>query len=957
MPLRELAVQPLVKITLPENSDIQIFFFGRRLRLFVATKLSIVVALALSLVLPFHCALAQDEETAELSVSDIVDKAFTAYGGKEALEQIDYLSVVNGRQISTAAGRTELGYRLARKNGKWRIDLERLPEKAQNSENTEKAEKAEKTENTEKPPAQSSQSAAGDESEKSQPSQTAGAPTADQKSAAAKPLESQTDVKPSPQSEVLGFDGQNGWRLYGREASSLSGDELDALTEKVCRHPGLLTYWQEPDTDLKLVGRTLYKQLPVYTLLLTAKGRSPTTFYVDEKNFLVVALAYDMPAEGAKSVHYAVEYSQYRPTGGTLFPFKQTQFKDSAKDSELVVTSASVGQPIEDSLFDRPKQTGRFRLARPLTVPFEYADNENVVKCRVNNSEDVDFLFDTGASDTIIDRRIAAQNFLAKQDKFDIAGYSGMVQANRSDLKRFEIGSLVLNDVPVRVLDMSAQSRQMGRQIAGIIGTNIISQFLVTIDYSKPNLAFDDIESAVRPVKAANVPFSFRQLPYIKVSLNGRDEQLLLVDTGAAFNHLPTTIAQRHVQGDPANVRHVTEATGLDGRPVQLGRLVLDAVSLGGLTRRAVPFTYPIQQDKRAAQPKKPTPESKERAGFFQDSNFGILGNPFWENFIVTVDYRFQRLLLQVNPVYKLRSDMDDALSLGDTKLVAHRDYRQSEVCYQKALMLADGARDIKMQARLLGRLGNLRRIMAKDLNRPEHAKAAYQYFVRAQELAKKVGARDVEGRILADWSLLYSDNGQKAIAKQAIDRALVLAPQDANVNVDCAVHLYRSKLFPEMQRYVEKALFLEPSNWSALWYQVKLSENFQDLPRVVATLKEILRFYPWSKVAQEKMASVKASMNLPTVTPAQSDAPQTVQPAQPGTAQPGNPWMPRVPSVTPTPAGKDVPTISPWGQGSRSQPSVPMITPMNRSVGPGPAGGGKQVPMIVPTNSKEKVR
>ncbi len=66
--------------------------------------------------------------------------------------------------------------------------------------------------------------------------------------------------------------------FFGREASSLSGDELDLLTEKICRHPGLLTYWQEPDTDLKLVGRTLYKQSPVYTLLLTAKGRAPTTF-------------------------------------------------------------------------------------------------------------------------------------------------------------------------------------------------------------------------------------------------------------------------------------------------------------------------------------------------------------------------------------------------------------------------------------------------------------------------------------------------------------------------------------------------------------------------------------------------------------------------------------------------------------------------------------------------------
>jgi hypothetical protein len=63
------------------------------------------------------------------------------------------------------------------------------------------------------------------------------------------------------------------------------------------------------------------------------------------------------------------------------------------------------------------------------------------------------------------------------------------------------------------------------------------------------------------------------------------------------------------------------------------------------------------------------------------------------------------------------------------------------------------------------------------------------------------------------------------------------------------------------MQKYVEKALFLEPSNWQALWYQVKLSENFFDTPKVVATLKEILRFYPWSKVAADKLKSLNMTV------------------------------------------------------------------------------------------------
>ncbi len=119
-----------------------------------------------------------------------------------------------------------------------------------------------------------------------------------------------------------------------------------------------------------------------------------------------------------------------------------------------------------------------------------------------------------------------------------------------------------------------------------------------------------------------------------------------------------------------------------------------------------------------------------------------------------------------------------------------------------------------------------------------------------------------MEGRILADWSLLYLDNGQMDSAKQTMDRALQLAPQDAAVNVDCSVHLYKSQRFPEMQRYIEKALFLEPDNWQALWYQVKLSETFADMPKAVSTLKEILRFYPWSKLAQEKLSTLEGQMN-----------------------------------------------------------------------------------------------
>jgi GDP-D-mannose dehydratase len=59
------------------------------------------------------------------------------------------------------------------------------------------------------------------------------------------------------------------------------------------------------------------------------------------------------------------------------------------------------------------------------------------------------------------------------------------------------------------------------------------------------------------------------------------------------------------------------------------------------------------------------------------------------------------------------------------------------------------------------------------------------------------------------------------------------------------------------MQFYIEKALRLDAKNWQALWYQVKLSEMFGDSQKEKATLAEIVKFYPWSQVAQSKLKAL----------------------------------------------------------------------------------------------------
>lgn len=373
-------------------------------------------------------------------------------------------------------------------------------------------------------------------------------------------------------------------------------------------------------------------------------------------------------------------------------------------------------------------------------------------------------------------------------------------------------------------------------------------------------ITFGDLETTPRAPDAVALPFAEEQAPFVTALLNGKEPVTLLMDTGAAFNHLPAAIAKRYAGNDSAQIKHFTEGTGLDGQPIKLGTLTLDNVIVHGFAVRKVTFTYPYKDAGASEAGANQKGSAISRDGFFQNAQAGILGNPFWQNFITTIDWKYQRLLLQNNPTFKVRDEIERSLVTGDNAITLHRDYRSAELAYQRAMIAADNSGDPKEQAKLLGRLGNLRRIMAKDLSRPEHAKMAYDYFTKAVDKAQKSKASDVEGRVLADWSLLYSDNGQTREAKQTIDRALLLAPDDPFVNLDCAVQLYRARLFPEMQKYVDKALFLDPDNWQALWYQVKLSENFGDTAKLVATLKEILRYYPWSKVAATKLKALAPS-------------------------------------------------------------------------------------------------
>jgi predicted aspartyl protease len=646
------------------------------------------------------------------------------------------------------------------------------------------------------------------------------------------------------------YDGRHGWKAVGKVVDDLEAGDTDILRGERDHSPTVLAHFQEPGYTFKLNGRSMYHAVPVYVIVVNSPNSAPVTVFVDENNYQVLALSFPAGKRSDGSGSVTLDYSQYRPAGGTMYPFKQTEFVGDAKHSNLLVSSLDTSVIIDDAQFKRPDKMDEVHLDKAKVISFEYTQKEILVKVRIDDGEPVDFLLDTAASQTVVDRAAAAAHLLNRGPNYPVAGVAGSVPTQVTRIPKLSIGDVELTDVQALILDLSPQTRQMGKPIAGILGANVLSKFIVGIDYSHGQITFNDLEMYKPPANGVIVPFAQRRGPLVRAYLNGHDVPFL-IDTGAAFNNLPTRIAHNFLNGQSP---HTTEGTGLDGQPVKLAALNVPLVKLGTQTVRNVSFTYSVEQDSQV--------ESK---GVVANGTTGVLGNPFWQNFVLTVDYKFERLILQPGTMQVAKQEIYDLIALGDNKLTVYRDFRAAQAAYEKALMRIQSTADARLQARVWGRIGNMRRVMAKDLNRPEQARIAYEYFSKAEDQAHRLQDRETEGRILADWSLLYLDNSQLSAAQQALQGAILYSPQDAQVNIDYAVYLYKMQMYPEMQKYIEKALFLDPTNWQALWYKLKLADMFGDKEQQKSILQEILKTYPWSKVAKDKLAELMPPPPVPT--------------------------------------------------------------------------------------------
>lgn len=120
---------------------------------------------------------------------------------------------------------------------------------------------------------------------------------------------------------------------------------------------------------------------------------------------------------------------------------------------------------------------------RALGIPFQLSSNFVLVQLRVNNSRPLWFLFST-ASTSVIDTGIAKELGLRVQGKEKSTATGKSIGSGSISGVSLALPGVTTFNQTVAVLPLEFISSIMGQPIAGLIGYDFISQFVIEVDYA-----------------------------------------------------------------------------------------------------------------------------------------------------------------------------------------------------------------------------------------------------------------------------------------------------------------------------------------------------------------------------------------------------------------------------------------------------------------------------------------
>lgn len=273
---------------------------------------------------------------------------------------------------------------------------------------------------------------------------------------------------------------QNGKLQIQRDENTLNSRIIDELNAKF--------EFLDPESEyfqLKYEGIENIEGKDCYCIRTTNSINEDTIYeYYDIENYLLIK-SIDVERSGES---YTM-FKEYKEVNGVLHPFlEETTDKITNEQQILQITLFETNIEVDESLFEPQEEESEdfiFENGKNVeNISFEYYGEHLFIKVKINGVEK-DWLLDTGASASVIFGDYAEELGLDLEGNLTGRGAGNTVEFSITTLPPFDIEGVHFEQQSIVCIpNLDILKRAMDREVAGILGYDFLSRFIIKVDYA-----------------------------------------------------------------------------------------------------------------------------------------------------------------------------------------------------------------------------------------------------------------------------------------------------------------------------------------------------------------------------------------------------------------------------------------------------------------------------------------
>jgi hypothetical protein len=429
------------------------------------------------------------------------------------------------------------------------------------------------------------------------------------------------------------YNGKQAWlRDWNGYVHTLEGADLKSVVTDACVKSCSFPVGRGLTGKVELLGEDESKTLQV--LRLRPDSGREVTFYIDRLTFLPVRS--ERRNEDSEQITY---YSDWRDVEGVKVPFTIRQSSgDPRYDLTMSVVNVTFNLDDIDEAFWKPSGSAfDSRIGRGEGA-FKTNNNFILLQGTINGSKPLWFLFDTGASMTVINKDRAKELGIPLHGELQVgtsASSTGLSIARGVSLNvsGAEVVNQTVGAVSLKLFEMG-----LGLPIGGILGFDFISRFIVGVDSVQRTIRFYSPKTFGYTGNGKIIPFTLEGgRPFVTARLGLGDRELdsrLEIDTGetrTVFLNSPFVKENGLLPGPGRQKVSGAEATSTN---------YVNSLNVNARLKRLQIGPFEIQDV--------PAGLSLAEGGFVSNPDYsGLLGNAILNRFRVILDYARRQMILE----------------------------------------------------------------------------------------------------------------------------------------------------------------------------------------------------------------------------------------------------------------------------------------------------------------------